>query len=61
VPAFLFIGAWAGMQWMLKLQQDEHPMSSPVAVWAHIGGFVFGFCVTLLLRMTARKSEPSKE
>ncbi len=54
LPAFVVIGLWVGTQWLLKMRMDEgEPMS--VAVWAHLGGFAFGFAVTLILRMTAKK------
>lgn len=57
VPAFVFIGFWIFTQWMMvKAMEQGEPLR--VAVWAHLGGFAFGFAVTALLRMMGKKAAP---
>lgn len=53
VPAFLVLLLWIGYQFLLGLPQlmMEQEVSSGVAVWAHIGGFVAGL---LLIKAFAR-------
>ncbi len=40
VPAFVYLGIWAGMQLLLGLISDAS--GGGVAWWAHAGGFAFG-------------------
>ncbi|MBI2932415.1 MAG: rhomboid family intramembrane serine protease [Planctomycetes bacterium] len=54
VPAFAFIGLWVASQWAMKIAMDDGAVTR-VAVWAHLGGFAFGFAVTVLLRLMAVK------
>jgi membrane associated rhomboid family serine protease len=46
VPAFVYLPFWFFGQVLLSEMSGE---SSGVAVWAHIGGFIFGFLVALLI------------
>jgi membrane associated rhomboid family serine protease len=47
--SFVAIGAWFALQ--LHTVFGSRAAGDPVAYWAHIGGFVFGAGVTLILRM----------
>jgi membrane associated rhomboid family serine protease len=52
LPAVLFLGWWFLLQFFngaLSLRMGG-PGFSGVAWWAHVGGFLFGFCVCLLAR-----------
>jgi membrane associated rhomboid family serine protease len=44
IPAFLYLPYWAFMQFASLSRGD-----SGVALWAHIGGFVFGFLIVRLM------------
>ena len=44
IPAFLYLPFWAYMQFASLSRGD-----SGVALWAHIGGFVFGFLIVRLM------------
>lgn len=48
LPALLVIGSWFALQLLFSV---FGPMSGDVAWWSHIAGFLFGFCVALLLRL----------
>ncbi len=50
IPSFLAIGAWFIMQ-LLMVSDSQAGKAESVAYWAHIGGFVFGLLVTLILRV----------
>lgn len=55
IPAFLVLILWIGYQILLGLPElttVEREVSSGVAVWAHIGGFVAGL---LLIKLFARR------
>jgi membrane associated rhomboid family serine protease len=55
VPAYLVLLWWIGYQLLMglpQLAQIESEVSSGVAVWAHIGGFVAGM---LLIKFFARR------
>jgi membrane associated rhomboid family serine protease len=49
LPAFVFLPVWFLGQLLLSSISGEE---SGVAVWAHIGGFLFGFVVALLIAAT---------
>jgi membrane associated rhomboid family serine protease len=59
VPALAFLGFWGAQQaWSGYTALNAGSASdSGVAVWAHIGGFVFGLLVGFLLRNTFEKRE----
>jgi membrane associated rhomboid family serine protease len=48
-PAFVFLLGWFALQFF-SLYQTHDPSGPAVAWWAHIGGFLFGVLVTLVLR-----------
>ena len=48
VPAWILLGLWFGLQLLDGLLSD--PGDAGVAFWAHIGGFVTGATLLLLLR-----------
>jgi len=56
VPAIVFAGLWFLMQ-MLQGTAElfMQPSGGGVAWWAHVGGFVFGFVLTPLLRQSRRR------
>ncbi|HUI34576.1 MAG TPA: rhomboid family intramembrane serine protease [Stellaceae bacterium] len=48
VPAWILLGIWFGLQLLDGLLSD--PGDSGVAFWAHVGGFVSGVALLVLLR-----------
>jgi membrane associated rhomboid family serine protease len=62
IPLFIFfpliyLPAWLVLLGWLVLQFFTNP-NTGVAVWAHIGGFIFGAAVGLFLRGTSRPAAP---
>ncbi len=58
VPAFLFLLVYFGFQlWQANFQLQQPPEGGGVAVFAHIGGFVFGF-LTVKLFQARRPLQP---
>jgi membrane associated rhomboid family serine protease len=49
LPAILFLSGWLAMQ--IFHGMVESSVVDGVAWWAHIGGFVFGMVVTIVLRV----------
>lgn len=63
LPAWGAIGLWVGTQVLLAWEQiggKATGQSQMVAVFAHLGGFAFGFLVALLVRMLGKAPPPSK-
>ena len=54
IPAFIILGYWFALQFLEALSEVGTRMTSGVAVWAHVGGFLLGVLVTLLMRKTDR-------
>jgi len=54
LPSFIFLGVWFFMQWLY----GSFDVSGGVAYWAHIGGFIAGMILALLV---ARKRKQTKE
>jgi membrane associated rhomboid family serine protease len=54
VPAILVLGYWFVLQFLAGLGGPT--ASGGVAVWAHIGGFVIGFLIALLLKPMMRQT-----
>lgn len=54
VPSWLAILGWLATQSLMAWQQTQGA-STRVAVWAHLGGFAFGFACAALLRAFAKK------
>lgn len=51
VPAFLLILIWFGLQLLTGVMTiGDTSVSSGIAVWAHVGGFVTGLVIMLLAR-----------
>jgi membrane associated rhomboid family serine protease len=48
IPAFIVLGGWIALQLVSLRFLNESDQS--VAIWAHIGGFVTGAAITLVLR-----------
>ena len=65
VPALLFMPVWFGTQFFngyLSLNAARATQEVVgVAWWAHVGGFVFGMAVGLLMRLAAPRPEPVRE
>jgi membrane associated rhomboid family serine protease len=55
IPSWVAILGWLGLQALMAWQQ-LHGASIQVAVWAHLGGFAFGFASALLLRLLSPRS-----
>ena len=57
VTAFIFLGVWALSQFFVGVASlgAETAQSGGVAIWAHIGGFVFGLLIGLLFRGRANE------
>jgi membrane associated rhomboid family serine protease len=49
VPAFIWIGFWFGLQLFLGVREFGQVAAGGVAFWAHVGGFVAGLLLILLL------------
>lgn len=56
ISALLFLGIWAVTQFLNGVASLGVPTSqtSGVAVWAHVGGFIFGMLIGFFLRGRAR-------
>jgi membrane associated rhomboid family serine protease len=50
IPAFIILGYWFVIQFVTAMGEMGTRVSGGVAVWAHVGGFLLGVLVTLLLR-----------
>ena len=50
VPAYIMIGLWFVYQFLLALA----PINTGVAYWAHVGGFVAGIAISMLLNPMLR-------
>lgn len=56
VPAILVLGYWFALQFLAGLGQFGQAATGGVAVWAHIGGFLIGLVITLLLKPAVRRA-----
>ncbi|MGZ5444407.1 MAG: rhomboid family intramembrane serine protease [Thermoanaerobaculia bacterium] len=60
IPALLFLPVWFGMQFfsgVLSLQVARGTQEvAGVAWWAHVGGFVFGMVVAVVLRTVQKRT-----
>ena len=54
VPAVVMIGYWFVIQFLSGVYSLAGPQSGGVAWWAHIGGFVLGLALVLVLRKPKR-------
>lgn len=58
LPAPIFLGVWFLIQLLQGTISASGTMASGVAWWAHIGGFLAGLAVVLLLKISHHTSEP---
>ncbi len=52
VPAIVVLGLWFVLQFLSGLGSLGSTANGGVAVWAHIGGFLLGLCITLAAKHT---------
>jgi len=50
VPAVVVLGLWFAMQFLSGVSELGTNVNGGVAVWAHIGGFLIGFLITLAVK-----------
>jgi hypothetical protein len=50
VPAVLVLGYWFALQFLSGLGSFGTAMSGGVAWWAHIGGFLMGLVIALMVK-----------
>lgn len=60
MPAIIVIGMWAALQFINGYSALTQAQRGGVAYWAHIGGFVAGVVLVLLLRATKSLAKGSK-
>jgi len=53
MPAFVVIGGWFLMQLIFGAVSLVGGVGSGIAFWAHIGGFVFGYVVTKMMKFNS--------
>jgi membrane associated rhomboid family serine protease len=58
LPAPVFLGIWFVLQFFQGTLAITSTQTGGVAWWAHIGGFVVGYAVAAVLRMTGETSPP---
>ncbi|MEM2781066.1 MAG: rhomboid family intramembrane serine protease, partial [Candidatus Bathyarchaeia archaeon] len=56
IPAVLFLGFWFLLQWLYGL----FDIGSPVAYWAHIGGFIMGMILALAFGLAKKRERDRK-
>ncbi len=56
IPAMIFLGFWFLMQWLYGF----FDISGGVAYWAHIGGFIAGMILALIIGRRMKKAQESK-
>jgi membrane associated rhomboid family serine protease len=54
VPAILVLGYWFALQFLSGIGQLGARATGGVAFWAHIGGFLIGMVVTLMMKKSSR-------
>ncbi|MEM2874835.1 MAG: rhomboid family intramembrane serine protease [Candidatus Hadarchaeales archaeon] len=59
IPALIVIGAWFALQLLSGSITWLSGISTGTAYWAHIGGFIFGLVVALIMRELKRGREDS--
>jgi membrane associated rhomboid family serine protease len=56
VPAIIFLGVWFFLQWLYVVLN----ISSGVAYWAHIGGFIAGVILALTVGLKRKKAREAR-
>ncbi|NWG11177.1 rhomboid family intramembrane serine protease [Candidatus Bathyarchaeota archaeon] len=56
IPAVIFLGAWFVLQWLLVVLD----MSGGVAYFAHIGGFIVGMVLALVIGLRLKKAREAR-
>jgi membrane associated rhomboid family serine protease len=56
VPAIIFLGVWFVLQWLYVIFN----ISSGVAYWAHIGGFIVGVILALTVGLKRKKAREKR-
>ncbi|MHC4605384.1 MAG: rhomboid family intramembrane serine protease [Planctomycetota bacterium] len=59
IPSWTVILLWVALQAWMAWQETQGVVSN-IAVWAHLGGFAFGFAVALLVRMMSPFRRPRR-
>ncbi|MGQ9641683.1 MAG: rhomboid family intramembrane serine protease [Candidatus Bathycorpusculaceae bacterium] len=61
IPAFIFLGIWFLMQWLLGMYDIIFFGDiSGVAYWAHIGGFIAGMILALIFGLERKKAREKR-
>jgi len=61
IPAFIFLGIWFLMQWLLGMYDIIFFKGlSGVAYWAHIGGFIAGMILALIFGLERKKAREKR-
>ncbi len=50
IPAVIFVGQWFLLQFLAGISSLGVRVTGGVAVWAHIGGFLLGMLITLIVK-----------
>jgi len=50
IPAFIFVGQWFLLQFLAGISSLGVRVTGGVAIWAHIGGFLLGMLITLVVK-----------
>jgi len=56
IPAILVLGYWFVLQFLAGIGQFGEAATGGVAVWAHIGGFLIGLVIALMLKPEVRRA-----
>jgi membrane associated rhomboid family serine protease len=56
IPAIIVLGYWFVLQFLAGIGQFGTAATGGVAVWAHIGGFLIGLVIALLLKPAVRRT-----
>ncbi|MGB9714610.1 MAG: rhomboid family intramembrane serine protease [Candidatus Bathyarchaeales archaeon] len=61
IPAFIFLGIWFFMQWILGMYDIIFFKGlSGVAYWAHIGGFIAGMILALIFGLNRKRAREKR-
>jgi membrane associated rhomboid family serine protease len=61
IPAFIFLGIWFFMQWLLGMYDIVFFRGlSGVAYWAHVGGFISGMVLALIFGLGRKRARETR-